>query len=101
MIAPQAKAFALSVVVGATLLVAGAQTDAPRRDFVPDAETAVRVAEAVLIPIYGKKQVASERPFHARLERDHWIVTGTLKKSNNPGYIVMGGSMTAEIDRST
>jgi hypothetical protein len=68
---------------------------------VPDAETAVRVAEAVFIPIYEEKQVGREKPFHARLERDHWVVTGTLKESNKPAHIVMEGAMTAEIDRST
>ena len=91
MTVPKAKAFALSLVLGAAVMGASAQTDAPRRDFVPDAETAVRVAEAVFIPIYGKKQVASEKPFHARLEQDHWVVAGTLKNSSKTGYIVMGG----------
>jgi hypothetical protein len=40
----------------------------PKVGYVPDATTATRIAEAVLIPVYGKKQIESERPFTATLE---------------------------------
>ena len=50
----------------------------PSSGFVPDAATAVKVAEAVLIPIYGEKAIQSERPFTATLEGDIWTVNGTL-----------------------
>jgi hypothetical protein len=52
--------------------------NAPKRDLVPDAETAIGVAEAALIPVYGKKKVESERPFTAHLKDDVWMVAGTL-----------------------
>ena len=50
----------------------------PRAGFVPDAETAAKIAEAVLIPVYGEKKIASERPFKAKLDGDVWTVGGTL-----------------------
>jgi NTF2 fold immunity protein len=50
----------------------------PKNGFVPDQKTAIAVAEAVLVPIYGEKQVASERPFSARLDQDIWTVEGHL-----------------------
>lgn len=50
----------------------------PKNGFVPDEATAVRVAEAVLTPIYGETQIASERPFSAQLKGDVWIVSGHL-----------------------
>src|SRR5271165_6388240 len=50
----------------------------PKSGYVPDSRTAVKIAEAVLIPIYGEKQIQSERPFTAKLKDDVWIVTGTL-----------------------
>jgi hypothetical protein len=31
--------------------------------FVPDATTATKIAEAVLVPLNGQKKIASERPF--------------------------------------
>ena len=50
----------------------------PKDGFVPDRKTAIAVAEAVLTPIYGEKQIASEKPFSARLDGEVWTVTGTL-----------------------
>jgi hypothetical protein len=43
---------------------------------VPDAETAVRIAEAMLIQNFGKN-IKSERPFTASLTEDTWLVTGS------------------------
>ena len=50
----------------------------PPEGMVPDAKTAVGIAEAVLTTIYGADTVASERPFHARLYGDRWVVHGTF-----------------------
>lgn len=71
----------------------------PRADCVPDAKTAVRIAEAVLIPVYGEKHVIRERPLTARLDGDRWIVKGTLPKGRRAGEIVAGGTAMAEIAR--
>lgn len=54
----------------------------PARGYVPDASTAVKIAEAVLVPVYGKKHIESERPFTAKLKNDVWTVTGTLHCSD-------------------
>jgi hypothetical protein len=50
----------------------------PKKGFVPDSSTAIKIAEAVLIPVYGEKQIESERPFIAHLNGDTWTVYGTL-----------------------
>jgi hypothetical protein len=74
----------LSVVFCSSLILATAalcQTPpgyTPKAGFVPDSKTAVAVAEAVLIPVYGKEQIEKERPFTARLEHDVWTIEGTL-----------------------
>jgi len=86
----------LGIVVSST-----GQTDAPKEGYVPDEATAIRVAEAVFIPIYGQKHVISERPFHARLNDGVWTVKGSLGKPPKPGDIVAGGTMVAEIERAT
>ena len=44
------------------LTAAEAQSYAPKDGFVPDAMTAVKIAEAVLTPVYGKEKIESERP---------------------------------------
>jgi len=50
----------------------------PKDGFVPDTRTAIAVAEAILVPLYGEKQLASERPFSAVLKNGVWMVTGHL-----------------------
>jgi hypothetical protein len=81
----------LPTVFSLTLLLAVAalcQDDAgyvPKAGYVPDARTAVQVAEAVLVPIYGKKQIESERPFTATLKNDVWTVAGSLRCPDGKG----------------
>ncbi|MBZ5507634.1 MAG: YbbC/YhhH family protein [Acidobacteriia bacterium] len=69
----------------------------PKAGFVPNAETAVKVAEAVLIPVYGEK-VLSERPFKATLEGDVWTVEGTLHCG---APRCNGGTAEVKISKST
>jgi NTF2 fold immunity protein/Clp amino terminal domain, pathogenicity island component len=49
----------------------------PNSDLVPDAETAMRIAEALWIPQYGADTVARQAPLQAELKFNVWIVTGT------------------------
>jgi hypothetical protein len=53
----------------------------PERGCVPDASTAFKIAEAILIPIYGKDVIEQERPFVSELQDSIWIVCGTNKES--------------------
>ena|ERR1035437_9051999 len=47
--------------------------------YVPNKETAVKIAEAIWLPIYGDK-IYNYKPFIAELKNDSvWIVQGTLK----------------------
>lgn len=50
----------------------------PENGFVPNAETAVKIGEAVLIPVYGEATINRERPFKATRQGEVWRVTGTL-----------------------
>jgi hypothetical protein len=75
--------------------VAATHSHVPKNGFVPDKETAIRVAEAILVPIYGEKQVAAERPFSADLKGDVWIVSGHLPE----GWV--GGVAEVSISKRT
>jgi uncharacterized protein YecT (DUF1311 family) len=75
------------------------QSVCPQSGFVPDERTAVRIGEAVLMPIYEQKHIAREEPFTATLKGNRWIVKGTLPKPKTPNEIVMGGTAVAEIDK--
>jgi hypothetical protein len=81
---------AVAFILGCQSVPRTAANYRPHEGYVPDAETAIRIAEAVWLPIYGKKQIESERPFVAELSGDVWTVTGSLPD----GWV--GG--TAEID---
>lgn len=69
--------------------LASAQNSKPPKGPVLDSETAIKIAEAALIPVYGQKQIKSERPFVAELKNDVWTVWGTLHCSDG-----MGGTTT-------
>lgn len=54
-------------------------TGKPRHEgYVPDAATAVRIAEAVWFPIYGNKETLRERPYKVSYKDGVWHVSGTL-----------------------
>ena len=70
----------------------------PKNGFVPDKATAVKVAEAILVPIYGA-DILKQRPFKAGFYADRWIVEGTfpVSKGRNP----LGGVAVIEIHKTT
>jgi hypothetical protein len=89
-----------------TLLVvslAFAQAHTPEQGYVPDSETAVQIAEAVLVPVYGKKHIESERPFIAKLKDGVWTVSGTLHCPDGKGGTTthcVGGVAVVEISKA-
>ena len=50
----------------------------PENGYVPDEKTAIKIAEAVLIPIYSEKIIKEEKPLKAELKDGVWIVEGSL-----------------------
>lgn len=64
----------------------------PALGYVPDKEAAVKIAEAVLVPIYGKDVIEKEKPLNAYLADGIWIVNGTL-------HTQLGGVAVIEISR--
>lgn len=61
-------------------------------DYVPNAETAVKVAEILWLPLYGES-IYEHKPFSAELQNGIWIVSGKPKKQK-------GGYPYAEIQKS-
>jgi NTF2 fold immunity protein len=54
---------------------------------VPDKQTAVQIAEAILFPIYGEKNIRAQRPYQIKLRNGKWIIDGAPPP---PGFA--GGS---------
>jgi len=61
----------------------------PEGGLVPTSETAISVAVAIWSPIYGSKEIASEKPFHAELVNEIWTVCGSLPKPMAGGTAVI------------
>ena len=59
----------------------------------PDAATAIKIAVAVWTPVYGAEQIEREKPYHATLKDEVWLVTGSLPDG------VLGGVAIAKIAR--
>ena len=72
--------------------IQGAKSFKPKNGFVPDEATAIRIAEAVCIPVYGEKEIIHERPFSATLKKGVWLVHG-----NVPDPPPVGGPMIVKI----
>jgi hypothetical protein len=70
--------------------------------FVPSAEVAEAIREAILFPIYGKRTILSERPFQATLKGATWIITGSAPRDHPPhGAGCAGGSAEGRISKKT
>lgn len=61
----------------------------PAEGFVPDSVTAVRIAEAVLAPIYPRDVLAGQRPFRGTLNSGVWTVEGTLPENTIGGVALV------------
>jgi hypothetical protein len=80
--------FVAAVVALVLLSYASAESFRPKDGFVPDEETAIRIAVAIWEPIYGKDEIARQRPYHATPANGVWTVTGSIPK-NIPGGVAV------------
>jgi len=60
----------------------------PKNGFVPDKETAIKIALAVWLPIYGNV-IYREKPYTAELKGEVWVVEGSLKKGEVGGVALI------------
>ena len=67
----------------------------PKDGFVPTAEIASMIADAVLSNIYGKTNIDEQKPFSINLDNGIWIIDGYIE----PG--IKGGSAYMEISQET
>lgn len=84
----------ISIIIFYTYVISD-ENYKPLKGYVPTAEVAIQIAVAVWTPIYGKKQIESEKPFKANLHEGIWTVTGTLPDN------MVGGTAIAEISKET
>jgi hypothetical protein len=68
----------------------------PKNGFVPDKDTAMAIAYAVAVPVYGKKDMDEESPFRTELKAGVWTVLGTLHCESCDG-----GTLIMQIDKTS
>jgi hypothetical protein len=93
---------AVSLITLTVMLAVATEPEAnfkPKDGYVPNAETAARIAEAVWTPIYGANVIEREKPFKTVLKGEIWFVEGTLQPLGPGGSIenLVGGVAMAEI----
>lgn len=57
---------------------ANAKDFLPKDGIVTDENTAEKIAEAVLVPVFGQEEIDFQKPFEVKLENGIWIVKGQL-----------------------
>ena len=65
----------------------------PPEGVVPDEQTAISIAVAVWSPIYGKDEIAKQKPYQVFLVDGYWVVSGSLPKQ------LVGGTAKIVIDK--
>lgn len=50
----------------------------PKNGFVPDKETATKIAELIAKKIYGDPRIDAQKPFQTDLKGEVWKVSGTI-----------------------
>ena len=77
------------------MIVQHSQSVIPKEGFVPDRDTAIAIAYAVAVPIYGKKEMDAEKPFRAELKNGIWTILGTLQCKT-----CVGGTLVMQINKT-
>ncbi len=62
--------------------ILGERYPLPKEGLVPDKETAIKVAEAVLFRLYGEGSIKGQRPYVVKEDDYIWWISGTLPKDN-------------------
>ena len=89
----RAKLLLIGLAVCALLILLSFKVlDQPEKGFVPDAETAIKIAEAIWYPIYGES-IYEEKPYKAELKNGVWFVSSTMKEG-------LGGVAMIQIQKS-
>jgi len=56
---------------------------------IKDKETAISIAEPILMNLYGKAPIADEKPYECYLIDGYWFIRGTLPKNNSGSVFEM------------
>jgi len=72
----------------------------PKDGYVPDAETAIKIAVVVWSRIYGEREIAGEKPYRAALKDGVWTVWGSMPEDPSGKLTFVGGVAYAKIAKA-
>jgi hypothetical protein len=72
------KVILLFVMLTACVVLGGKDPLEDPRGVVPDAQTAIRIAEPILFRHFGEHEIKAEMPYIVKLENGIWKIGGTL-----------------------
>jgi hypothetical protein len=72
----------------------------PKDGYVPDADTAIKIAVVVWSRIYGEREIAAEKPYRATLKHGVWTVQGSMPEEASKKPTAVGGVAYAEIAKA-
>jgi NTF2 fold immunity protein len=67
---------------------------------IPDSAAAITIAEMELASKYGIEEMKHQRPYHAFLREDVWIIYGSLSPAPK-GWMRVGGVAEVRISKKT
>jgi NTF2 fold immunity protein of polymorphic toxin system component len=77
----------MSIVLGVFLSINAKAPEKKQRDYVPDKETALKIGEALLFPVYGDR-IDRHRPLNVELRSDSiWYIYGSRPTSDYRGGV--------------
>lgn len=93
------KRTCIGVIIAIVLLTCRGSADLkPPKLLVPDEQTAIALAEAILFRAYGRETIEAQRPYKVSLTDGEWYLFGTLPEDTEEGG-VMGGTFRIVISQ--
>lgn len=71
------------------LRIALSENEQTSDTLISNSKTAVSVAESILFPIYGKKNIIDQRPYKVNKIDGYWVINGTLSQNKLGGTFLI------------
>jgi hypothetical protein len=69
----------------------------PKEGYVPDKETAIKIAEVVLFRLYGEQNIIAQRPYVSVEDENIWWVCGTVHSELGSEFKIAISKQTAAV----
>src|SRR3954466_7747619 len=71
------------------------QIPGPKEGYVPDKETAIKIAEVILFRLYGEEDTKSQKPYGVIQDENIWWVCGTVHQEMGTAFRIAISQQTS------